>query len=311
MFKIHLPHFMLNASIQMTFKQMFKYVPSNPVFFKILPGVVSLFEPISPTFYLIDVEKVKINKDFGGEWVSRKGKKIKDDKVVMYIHGGGFITCSPATHRIITSCLSKYTGRKVFSVGYEVAPGKRYPSQIEQCVDAYRYLLSKGYKGSDIAIAGDSAGGNLALTVTLKIIQDIPDQKPACVVAMSPWTDLTINGSSINYNKNNDKMIPAARMFECRAMYTGFVDEADYKKPLVSPAFADFTGYPPTLVHVGDTEVLLSDAKFLNKNAKAQGVDITLKIWKGAGHVFQMWAALSKDARKSLHEISTFMKKHW
>ena len=311
MFKVHLPHFLLNTSVQMTFKQLFKYVPSNPIFFKILPGVVSVFEPISEVVYVCDIDKVDINKNLSGEWVSRRKKKIKEDKVVLYLHGGGFITCSPATHRIITSCLSKYTGRKVFVVDYTKAPDRRYPTQIEECVEAYRYLLSKGYKGCDIAIAGDSAGGNLALTTALKIMQDIPDEKPACVVAMSPWTDLTINGSSINYNKNNDKMIPAARMFECRAMYTGFVDEDDYKKPLVSPAFADFDGYPPTLVHVGDTEVLLSDAKFLNKNAKAQGVDITLKIWKGAGHVFQMWAVFSKDSRKSLHEIATFMKKHW
>lgn len=311
MFKINLPHFLLNKSIQVTFKQMFKYAPTHPMVFKILPGFVSVFEPISEAFYICDIDKIKLNKDLSGEWVSRRGKKMKQDKVVLYIHGGGFVTCSPATHRIITSCLSKYTGRRVFSVGYTNAPEKRFPSQINQCVEAYKYLLSQGYQGKDIAIAGDSAGGNLSLTTTLQIMKEIPDQKPACVVAMSPWTDLTINGSSINYNKNNDKMIPAARMFECRAIYTGFVDEADYKNPLVSPAFADFTGFPPTLIHVGDTEVLLSDAKFLNKNAKAQGVDITLKIWKGAGHVFQMWAALSRDSRKSLHEIATFMKKHW
>lgn len=311
MFKFHVPHFLLNKSIQMTWKQIFKYVPDHPVVFGLLPKAISLTEPVSGMFYRIHIEKTNLDGEVVGEWVDRRRTKIKDDKVILFIHGGGFISCSPATHRIITSCLSKYTERRVFSVEYTLAPNKKFPHQIEECVKAYKYLLSLGYRGEDIAIMGDSAGGNLAFTTTIKIMQEMPEHKPACVVGISPWTDLTNNGPSLVYNEANDKMIPVKKMILARNNYVSNTSDEFLRNPLVSPAFADFTNFPPILIHVGDTEVLLSDAKFLNKNAKAHGASSTLKIWKGAGHVFQMWAALHKDSRQSLKEIANFAKTHW
>lgn len=310
MFKFHLPHFVLDKTIQGTFKQAFKYAPAHAKVFKLLPQFVSLFEPVSSTFYICNIDKVDLGS-VRGEWISRKRTNIKDDKVVLYIHGGGFVTCSPATHRIIASCLSKYTERKVFTVQYTLAPDKMFPTQINECIEAYKYLLSLGYTGKDIAIAGDSAGGNLALATTEAIAALLPENKPSCVVGLSPWADLTNNGPSIQYNLSTDMMIPPHRMADCRKMYVGEKTDEELRNPLISPAFADFSQFPPILIHVGGAEVLLSDAKFVNKNAKAQGAYCTLKVWEKHGHVFQMWAALHKDARQSLKEIANFMKIHW
>lgn len=311
MFKFHVPQFLINKSVQMTLKQAFRFVPDHPVAFGLLPKAVALTEPVSGMFYRIHIEKVDLENGVKGEWVGRRGTELKDDKVIFYIHGGGFISASPATHRIITSCLSKYTGRRVFAVDYTKAPMQKFPYQINECVKAYKYLIAMGYRGEDIAIMGDSAGGNLSLTTTIKIMQEMPEHKPACVVPISPWTDLTNNGPSLVYNESNDVMIPVKKMLVARNNYVPDTSDELLRNPLVSPAFADFTNFPPMQIHVGDKEVLLSDAKFLNKNAKAQGANSTLKIWPGCGHVFQMWAALRKDSRNSLKDIANFAKTHW
>ena len=169
---------------------------------------------------------------------------------------------------------------------------------------AYEWLLSQGIAPNDIVIAGDSAGGNLTL-VTLLAIRDKQLPLPASGICLSPWGDLTARGNSALYNRALDPMIPTSNIRGASRLYANGIPLED---PRLSPVFADLAGLPPLLIHVGENEVVLSDSTRLAANAVASGVDIDLKIWPNAPHVFQLFAGFVPQANQSLQEIGQYIK---
>lgn len=239
-----------------------------------------------------------------GEWVLAPG--VRDDRAVFFVHGGGFIIGSPAIYRNLVSRLSLAAGCAVFSVDYRLAPEHPYPAPLDDVLHAWRWLTSDSLAAHQVAAAGDSAGGNLVLA-TLMRLSRAAEPLPAAVVTMAPWTDLSLSGNSVAENRRADPYIPANML---RPVAAAYLQGANPSLPEVSPLFGDFSLFPPTLIHVGSSEVLLDDALRLEGVAKQSGVEVTLKIWHGLPHVFQLFAFFVPEGRQSLEELGSFIRRH-
>jgi len=223
--------------------------------------------------------------------------------VVLYCHGGGYVAGSPRVYRGLAARLAALTDCDVAVIDYRLAPEHVYPAAPDDAIAAYRDLLSRGVDASSIVIAGDSAGGNLAL-VTLLRARDQALPLPRAGVLLSPWTDLTGSGTSMQTNARLDPMLPAQRIDEAARMYA---PDADLASPDVSPLFANFAGLPPLSIHVGTTEILLDDSQRLAERARAHGVRVELKTWHRMPHVFPMFADFLPEGRQALDEIGEFV----
>lgn len=239
-----------------------------------------------------------------GEWVQAAG--ARDDRAVLFVHGGGFIIGSPAIYRHLVSRLSQAAGCAVFSLDYRLAPENPYPSALEDVLRAWRWLTSGPLGPGDVAAAGDSAGGNLVLAALLRLDQS-QQPLPVAVVTMAPWTDLSVSGGSVSANRRADPYIPAELL---RPVASAYLRGADPQAPEASPLFGDFSRFPPMLIHVGSTEVLLDDARRLERSARQSGVDVTLKSWQGLPHVFQLFSPFVPEGRRSLRELGGFLQHH-
>ncbi len=239
-----------------------------------------------------------------GEWVLAPG--VREDRAVFFVHGGGFMIGSPAIYRHLVSRLSQSTGCAIFSLDYRLAPEHPYPTALEDVIRAWRWLTSGPLRASQIAAAGDSAGGNLVLAGLLRLSKS-QQPLPAAVAALAPWTDLSVSGDSATANRRADPYIPAELLGPVAAAY---LQGADPRAPEASPLFGDFSRFPPMLIHVGSTEVLLDDALRLERSAKQSGVDVTLKNWRGLPHVFQLFSPFVPEGRSSLQELGSFLRHH-
>lgn len=239
-----------------------------------------------------------------GEWILAPG--ARQDRVVLFVHGGGFIIGSPAIYRHLVSRLSLACGCPVFSLDYRLAPEHPYPTPLDDVLDAWRWLRSQFPHASKIAAAGDSAGGNLVLAGLLRLSKS-QQPLPAAVAALAPWTDLSVSGDSATANRRADPYIPTELLGPVAAAY---LQGADPRAPEASPLFGDFSRFPPMLIHVGSTEVLLDDALRLERSAKQSGVDVTLKNWRGLPHVFQLFSPFVPEGRSSLQELGSFLRHH-
>ena len=223
--------------------------------------------------------------------------------VILYCHGGGYLVGSPRAYRGLAGRLASVTGCDVAVIDYRLAPEHVYPAAPDDAIAAYRALLLRAIDASSIVIAGDSAGGNLAL-VTLLRARDRGLPLPSAAVLLSPWTDLTGSGASMRANAQLDPMLPAQRIDEAARLYA---PEAELDDPDVSPLFADFAGLPPLSIHVGTTEILLDDSQRLAERARGHGVEIELKTWHRMPHVFPMFADFLPEGRRALNEIRAFL----
>lgn len=240
------------------------------------------------------------------EWVDAvKNERSSQDRVLLYLHGGGYIALSPITHRNITMRLARYAGCRVLAINYRKAPHYPYPYPLEDSLLAYQWLLDQGYSADKIMLAGDSAGGHLTLS-TLLAIRDRGLPVPAGGVCLSPWTDLSCSGESMRHNRQRDTMIPARRI---PAAARHFANGMPLDDARVSPLYAQLHDLPPLLIHVGDQEVLLHDSTRFAEKAREQGVDVTLRVWRNAPHVFQLFAGVVPQSTWSLKEIAHFMRK--
>lgn len=239
-----------------------------------------------------------------GEWVLAPG--ARDDLAVLFIHGGGFMIGSPAIYRHLVSRLSQSAGCGIFSLDYRLAPEHPYPTALEDVIQAWRWLTSGPLGATQVAAAGDSAGGNLLLAALLRLSKS-GQALPAAVAALAPWTDLSVSGDSVATNRRADPYIPAELL---RPVAAAYLQGADPRAPEASPLFGDFSGFPPMLIHVGSTEVLLDDALRLGRSAKQSGVDVTVKSWQGLPHVFQLFSPLVPEGRRSLQELGAFLRHH-
>jgi acetyl esterase/lipase len=225
----------------------------------------------------------------------------------LYLHGGWYVFGSAATYRELIGRLSLATGMWVLAPDYRLAPEHPFPAAVDDAVAAYRWLLGIGIEPGRIVIAGDSAGGGLAMA-TLVALSDAGDQLPAAAVLLSPAIDLTCSGDSYTSRATSDPLFTREQVVTLVAHYLA---GADPTSPLASPIYADLAGLPPLLVHVGSDEVLLDDSTRLAERARAAGVEVDLKVWDGMWHGFQRFAGREVvEAQDSIDLIGAFAKKH-
>jgi len=238
------------------------------------------------------------------EWLSSPG--VDRDRVLLHLHGGGYYTGSIATHRDLISRLGRAAGMRSLAVDYRLAPEHPFPAALDDATTAYRWLLSEGFDPARIVLAGDSSGGGLALATLVKLRDDgVP--LPARAVLLSPWTDLALTGDSVTRNASRDPINRARYLEISPPLYAG---SEDVKNPLISPLYADPAGLPPLLIQVGSDETLLDDSTRFAERARAAGVDVTLEIWPGMFHVFQMSARFLPEARRAIEVAGAFMRAH-
>lgn len=245
-----------------------------------------------------EIEYNEINIDgMHGEWVSVNRAHMKK-YVILHCHGGGYSTGSSLYARSLTSKLAASTSMDVLCFDYRLAPEYPYPAALEDAMKAWDYLMLLGYGARDVIITGDSAGGNLALVLVLKL----KEQRrilPRGLILMSPWTDLTSSGKSFQTKADVDPVLDQEYLDNMIEAYTG---GRDVKNPLISPLFGDFTGFPPTYIQVGENEILLSDSLRLHQALVDANVSVKMEHFPGMWHVFQMspvkaaYEAMEKNA---------------
>ena len=252
-----------------------------------------------------DVEITPVNAaGVPAEWVT-PAHSISE-KVMIYLHGGGYVMGSPATHRSLVARLAKACGIRTLSVDYRLAPEHPFPAALEDSLVVYQWIQDQGVSSKNIIIAGDSAGGGLTLA-TLVSLRDDNLPLPAMALCISPWTDLTLTGESITTCTDIDPYIS----HDLLKLGTHYVGNHAPQNPLVSPFYADLKGLPPLLIHAGSDEVLLSDTTRLAESARRANVDASVKIWERMWHDFHMWAPYLPEANQALEEIDEFVKSHW
>ncbi|HXU68741.1 MAG TPA: alpha/beta hydrolase [Polyangia bacterium] len=225
------------------------------------------------------------------------------DTILYYLHGGGFVMGDPPLYRRMVGWLARQAGTRTLVPDYRLAPEHPHPAALDDCVAGYRALVSRGIAPEDIVIAGDSAGGALALA-TLVALRDAGDPLPAAAALMSPVTDLTVSGASMRTRADAEVLLAPRFCHLVARLYLGGADAR-----AASPLFADLRGLPPLLVHVGTDELLFDDSARLAEAARAAGVDVTLAVWPELWHVFQMFVSMP-EARRALDEIATFVRLH-
>ncbi len=236
------------------------------------------------------------------EWSVAAG--VDEAKVVLYVHGGGYVMGSAGSHRDVTGRLSKAAGARVLSLNYRLAPEHPFPAPVDDAVAAYRWLLAQGISPSNIAVAGDSAGGGLAIA-TLLALRDAGEPLPAAGIGISPWVDMEGTGESMTTRAAVDPVVQKEGLLGMAKLYLG---DADPKNPLAAPLHADLAGLPPLLLQVGDAETLLDDSTRLAERARAAGVDVTLKVWDEMPHVWHLFAPILPEGRQAIDEIGSFFQ---
>ena len=227
-------------------------------------------------------------------------------KVVLQLHGGAYVGTLHNGYRSFAGLYSEVgKGISVLTIDYRVAPEHPYPAALEDAVTAYFWLIKKGYRADQIIVAGDSAGGGLALALTM-YLRDHDHELPCGVVAMSPWTDLTSSGSSYDTNFDKDPLFGGTR--DSLVYNRDYVGKCNPKEPYISPAFGSFDDFPPMLIQVGSYEMLLSDSLTAAQKAKEAGVKVRLSVYEGMFHVFQMAMLLMPESKRAWAEVGKFIE---
>jgi monoterpene epsilon-lactone hydrolase len=238
-----------------------------------------------------------------GEWIERDAGGDRENRTILYLHGGGYFFCSPETHRAITINLAKRAEAWVFAPAYRLAPEHRFPAAVEDALASYRGLLAAGTPAARIVVGGDSAGGGLALALLLSL-REAGDPLPAGAVLFSPWTDLAATGDSLRRNDKSDAMFRGHRVAENARLYLG---DTPPTHPLASPLYADLKGLPPLFIQASDSEILLDDSARLADRAEAAGVDVRLSVWHKLPHVWQYFAPFLPEGRAALAQAAAFI----
>ncbi|MFS8146768.1 alpha/beta hydrolase [Rhizobium sp. BR 249] len=239
-------------------------------------------------------------------WPARLHHPI-GERVILYIHGGGFSSGSIRTHSLLAGSLAKAASSDVLLIDYRLMPEYTYPAQINDALTAYRWLLDNGYDSGNVIVAGDGAGGNIAIETVLRQMQ-AAKPLPAAVVALSPITDLAATGGSAVSNAESDPLVDKAWFEALRKAYLGSRSATD---PQISPLYADMKGFPPLLLQVGSGEVLLDDTLRLADKARQAGVDVTTEVWPGMPHQWQLFPSLLDDADRANQNIAEFAIRHF
>ena len=228
------------------------------------------------------------------------------NKVILYTHGGGFAVGSAASHRKLAGHLAKALGTTAVVIDYRRAPEHPFPAQIEDATAVYRALLDEGYAPENIVTAGDSAGGNLAISTVLKLRED-GTELPGAVVALSPWLDMEHSGDTLVSNAATDGLVSREILEGMSAMFLGQTGKPD--DPLTNPLYADYTGFPRLYVTAGSVETLLDNSTRLADRATAAGVDVTLSVVDGMQHVFPFLAGRAAEADTEIERIGAWYRR--
>jgi epsilon-lactone hydrolase len=237
-----------------------------------------------------------------GEWIAVP--ETRHERVILYLHGGSFAFRFPNAYAALAARLCRRLNARALLPDYRLAPEHPFPAAPDDCHAAYRWLLATGVDPKRIVLAGDSAGGNLAL-VTLHRVLAAREPLPACAVLLSPAVDCTLGSPSMIANHDVDPMLHLANLVVLRQHYVP--SPALYAHPEVSPLFGDFTGFPPLFLQAGSTELLRDEATRTAEKAHAAGVDVELELWPGVPHVFQI-AGFLPEAVLAITHIARFVR---
>ncbi len=288
-------------------------------FMRLLKAVHSMGEPES--FTPEDLEKQRRSQDALGNMAAsmsglvwepftlagmdaawmRLSREHRRRRVILYCHGGGYTSGGLGFSKVLASKLTRATGMDTLAFDYRLAPEHPYPAAVEDALTAWGHLESLGIAPGDIVLAGDSAGGNLALVLCLKL-REAGRGLPGALLLMSPWTDMTASGESLRGRAGIDPVLTPEYMYAVREAYAGGLDPSDC---LLSPLFADFAGFPPALIQVGTHEIIYSDAERLAERMLAAGADCRLEVWENMWHDFQMYP--SKTASNAIQNMAHFL----
>lgn len=235
------------------------------------------------------------------EWFHTLG--APEDEAILYFHGGAYMTGSIISNRPLAVDFAEATARNVLSFEYRLAPEHPFPAALEDGLAVWQYMLSLGLLPERVAFVGDSAGGGLELATCLRA-RELGLPLPGALVALSPWVDLTLSDKSYHENRFLDPMLERKKLIRAVMYYA-------YGKPLmnpfISPVFADFSGFPPTLIHVGTNELLLGEARRLKSAMMRDGAAVELLEWEGMWHVFQVFDI--PESRAAMRQIAGYVLK--
>jgi acetyl esterase/lipase len=246
-----------------------------------------------------------VREDLGGmyaEWLVPSG--AVGDEVILYLHGGAYTAGSCASHRNAVSHIARAAGIRLLLPEYRLAPEHPFPAALEDGLAAWRWLLERGMRPEKVILAGDSAGGGLALAVMVAA-RDEGLPLPGAASLISAWTDLAATGGSLKSRNDKDPWFDAD---EIAPMARNYHQETDPKNPLVSPLYAALDGLPPLMLQVGDHEVLLSDTTRVAEKAREAGVDVTLRVWPGMWHVWHFFVGRMPEAKQAILEMAAFIE---
>lgn len=233
-------------------------------------------------------------------------KTTQSGRGIFYLHGGGYVVGSSKSHTKLAAQIGHAAQAQIWLPEYRLAPEHTSPAAIKDAVAVYKALLAQGQDPKKLVIAGDSAGGGLSLSTAIAI-REAGLPLPAALVLLSPWVDLSLSGSTIKTHAAQDAMLSKDWLAWCANNYCGQKSVTD---PTCSPLYADLTGLPPILIHVGTEEVLLDDAKRLAEQAKKYDISTNLRVYDKVGHVFQFHAGILKESDDSIERIGQFIDKH-
>lgn len=237
---------------------------------------------------------------FGAEWLHPQN--VLEKRVLLYLHGGGYVIGSPHSHRALAGKIAKGISADCLLIDYRKAPENPYPAALDDAYYAYNCLLKKGYLPENIVIVGDSAGGGLTIALQLELM-DFHKELPLCLALLSPYLDLTGTGESIEHNAKNDRFLD---VFEMRRWAEWYAGDHDFEDPFISPLYGDLHGLPPILVQASESEVLFNDSTRFVAKAKKQGVDIEFQTWHGLIHWWHMFGTMP-EAQEAIDNIISFI----
>jgi epsilon-lactone hydrolase len=240
-----------------------------------------------------------------GEWSIVPGSD--PSHVVMFFHGGGYCSGSVVSHRRLVTEAGRAAGARTLAIAYRLAPEHPFPAAYDDVLTAWRFLRDRNIPAAHIAIGGDSAGAGLALALIGRL-HDAHEELPGCAWLISPWTDLTMSGTTLSSKEAVDPLIHKQYLIELADAY--LPAGMDRKDPRVSPLYADLKGFPPALIQVGSAETLLDDATRFAAVAGAADVRVTLEIWPQMIHAWPLWNARLEPGRRALASAGAFIRQH-
>ncbi len=253
-----------------------------------------------------DVELTAIDVDgVPGEWSIAPDSD--PSRVLMFFHGGGYCSGSIVSHRRLVTEAGRAAGARTLAIGYRLAPEHPFPAAYEDALTAWRFLRDRNVPAAHIALGGDSAGAALTVALITRL-RDAHEELPGCAFLISPWTDLTMSGPTLSSKEAVDPLIHKQYLIELADAY--LPAGIDRKDPRVSPLYADFSGFPPTLIQVGSAETLLDDATRFAAVAGAADVRVTLEIWPHMIHAWALWNAHLEQGRRALASAGAFIREN-